>query len=402
MTERDPRPKPAGVILSSVIDPIREAWATLGQRPGRTLLTATASALGVGVLVLTLGLTDTLSRQVSAEFDALRATEVVVRPTIGGPNLDGIAEQRVRQINGVLKAGVIVRRGPAALQKATVQTGNPLVSVEVVAATPNGLEALGLTLVSGRAFDAFHNTQAPKVAILGPGLARRLGMQAVDGTASMLINDEPHLILGIAGEVTRRPALAGFVIVPLTDAPRTPSESDLEELLIEVMPGAASVVAQQVAYAVSPRAPEFLEVRSPPDPTAFRQGIEASLRTSLVALGVTILIIGLLGIANSSFVSVLERTSEIGLRRAIGAGPGHIRLQVLTESGLTGGIGGVIGSCLAIVTLVLLSAANGWTPTISSTVPLLGPVAGTFAGCLAGLVPARRATRVQPAQALRA
>ncbi|MEX0865622.1 MAG: ABC transporter permease [Acidimicrobiia bacterium] len=384
-----------------MVDPVREAWATLAQRPGRTLLTATASALGVGVLVLTVGLTDTLARQVSDEFDALRATEVVVRPALGGSNLAASAEQRVSGINGVERLGTIVRLGPAAIGRTTIKTGEPTVSADVLAVTPGALDALGLTLRNGRHFDFFHTTQAPQVVILGAGVAQRLGIQSPDGTAAVLINDQPHVIIGIADEVTRRPAYTGVVIIPLTNEPRSPTESNLEELLIQTAPGAASVVAQQVAVAISPHAPETLETTFPPDATAFRQGIETSLRSSLLALGVTILIIGLLGIANASFISVLERTSEIGVRRAIGARPSHIWLQVLTESGLTGGIGGTIGSSLAIITLVALTTMSGWTPTITSAVPVLGPLMGACAGCLAGLAPARRATRIQPTEALR-
>ncbi len=294
-----------------------------------------------------------------------------------------------------------LRKTRGTSRRTTIQTGESTVTADILAVSPSALHVLGVELSSGRLYDTFHTTHAPNVAILGEGAARRLGISHTDGTASITINSRPYTVIGIAATVTRRPAYTGMILIPLTDEPRSPAEANLEELLIETAPGAASVVASQAAVAISPHTPDQFTITAPPDASTFRQGIETTLRSTLLALGGVILIIGLLGIANATFVSVLERTNEIGIRRAIGARPLHISLQVLTESGITGGIGGLIGTSLAITTLVALSATNGWTPTLTATLLPLGPALGAITGCLAGIPPARRATRIQPTQALR-
>lgn len=100
-------------------------------------------------------------------------------------------------------------------------------------------------------------------------------------------------------------------------------------------------------------------------------------------------------------MSVLERTGEIGLRRALGARARHITLQFLAESGVLGALGGIVGTSLGVVTVVGVAVARDWTPVVHPATAATAPVAGLVTGVLAGLYPAWRASRIQPAEALR-
>lgn len=383
------------------MDPVGEAWATLNRRPGRTLLSALASAFGIGVLVLTAGLTSTLSQTVAAEFDALRATEVVVTPMAGAPRLPPDAESSVTRIDGVRSAGLIVSLGSSAVRRTTIDLGEPPLSVEMIAASPDALVTLGITFSSGRLYDAFHTERWPNVAIVGKNAAQRLGLAPADGTASISIDGTPYLLIGIADSVLRRPGYAGSIFIPIVKDIDAETAGGVEELLIETEPGAATVVALQAPVAIKPTAPTDVQASAPPDPKSFRRTIEANLQAALLAIGATVLIIGLFGIGNAAFVSVLERTTEIGVLRSIGARPAHIWLQITVETALVGAIGGVIGTSLAVTALVMVSAQQGWSPTMDQAVPLAGPLAGAVMGTIAGILPARRAIRVQPLEALR-
>jgi ABC-type antimicrobial peptide transport system permease subunit len=112
-------------------------------------------------------------------------------------------------------------------------------------------------------------------------------------------------------------------------------------------------------------------------------------------------VVGAIGIANVTLVSVMERTGEIGLRRALGATRRHIALQFLLESSAIGIVGGILGASLGTLVVVGVSAYESWTPVLDPYVPFAAPLIGGLVGLLAGSYPALRAARMEPVEALR-
>jgi putative ABC transport system permease protein len=389
-----------------------EALAGLLQRPGRSVLTMLGTVLGIGGFVAIVGLSQTASGQIGSAFSRLDATEVTVTDTAAGltkvPTLDfpSDADAVAGRIHGVVAAGVFWTvppgHGPVSTRPPSAPAGG--LSLTVTAATPGALMASGATLRAGVLFNRFHQDHAQNVAVVAADTAAQLGLTSLADQPAIFIGGRPFTVIGILSGDQRLPQLNLGVIVPEKTALRVwglPDHNGPAQMIIHTRLGAAPVVASQVPVALRPTDPLALTASAPPNGSELRQEVASSLSTLLLALAGIALIIGMVGIANTTLVAVLERRSEIGLRRAIGARPVHIAAQFLTESTALGLFGGLIGASLGVVTILVVTVLHHWTAVLAPGLVLAAPAAGALIGLLAGLYPALRASAVEPAEALR-
>ncbi len=389
------------------VDVLFEASTAVWRRPVRTLLTALGTIVGVAAFVMTTGLAATASAQVSSSFDALEATEVRVQDVQpdGSHLFPADVDVRLSALNGVVAAGVIYElrhdedlaaRGSPSLN------GGVAAQIPILAASPGALDASRVTVGSGVLYGSFHADRAELVAVLGRVAADDLGIHDVSAQPAVFIGSRAFTVVGIIDNAVRNPGLLLSVVIPSSTERKYFGSGGIEaEVVIDTEPGAASLIGRQAALALRPDDPERLRVLVPPDPASLRNAVESEVTALYYALAGLSLAIGTIAIANSTLLNTIERRSEIGLRRALGAKRSHIVRQVVVEASITGAFAGVVGAALAVTGIGIISSLREWTATIEPLLVAAAPILGLATGALAGVVPAARASRTPPAVTLR-
>jgi len=399
--------KPSGITL---MDLFNEALAGMFARPGRMALTVLGIVIGLTALVATLGLSRTANNRIISAFDELAATGIVVTARAGPAGVDPKAmpwdaPDRLGRLNGVVAVGTLseVNVGSALVSTSLVRDPQSQTAfrLSVKAASPGLFAAVRAELETGRLPDLGHSERRDRVAVLGPTAALRLGIVGLKHLPAIAIGDDIYLVIGILRGVARQPELLGAVIIPEGTARQDFGLAGPGTVIIETRIGAASLIARQSPLALRPDNAKVLRVEFPPEPQRVRDTVQTDLNTMFLLLGGLSLIVGAIGIANITLVSVIERISEIGLRRALGATRAHIAAQFLLESASMGLIGGVLGASLGVLIVVAVSAYQVWTPVLDPAAPFLAPLVGGGIGLVSGTYPAWRAAQLEPVEAFR-
>jgi putative ABC transport system permease protein len=397
---------PSGMSVGDLAD---EALAGLFARPGRMSLTVLGTVIGLAALVATLGLSRTAGNRIVGHFDALAATEIVVsRSATASPEASALpwdAPARIERLNGVVAAGNMSKVNIGNSQVSTSPVSDPTrqttFQLAVQATSPGLFEAVRATMRNGRFLDEGNSIRGDRVAVLGPNAAEKLGITGVEQLPAIRIGDQIYAVVGILDTVARQPGLLGAVIIPEGTARNDFRLTSPEIVVVETRIGAAKLVSQQLPTALRPDSPRGLKVAKPPEPQRARDRVQSDLSLLFLMLGGVSLLVGAIGIANVTLVSVIERTGEIGLRRALGATRRHIALQFLLESATMGLVGGIIGACVGTLVVVGVAAYQDWTPVLDPLVPFVTPLLGALVGLVSGAYPAMRAARLEPVEALR-
>jgi len=378
--------------------------ATLGLRSRRlrAILSALGIAIGVGAMVGVLGVTESSQSNLIAQLNLLGTNMLTVT---NGQTFDGqetelpiTAMSMIRRIRGVLRAAPTAQVVTAGVYRNQLVPSGQTGGLEVRACDPSLLPALGASVWRGWFLNAA--TERYPATVLGYEAARTLGISRPG--ARVWLGGHWFTVTGVLSPLPLEPevdrsALIGFpVAASLFGYDGHPSR-----IYVRAAQNRVVRVADLLGPTADPVSPQDVNVSRPSDALAARIAVQQSGATLFLGLGAVALLVGAVGIANVMVVSVLERRSEIGLRRALGATRRHVALQFLTESLVLATCGGVAGVIIGIGATVAMAYLGGWTTLVPAEALWGGPAAAAGVGALAGLYPAWRAARLSPVDALR-
>jgi putative ABC transport system permease protein len=384
-------------------DLARVASIGLRTRRLRAGLSALGIAIGVAAIVAVLGLSSSSSAGLLAEIDKLGTNLLTV--TTGQTLFGDTAELPLASPGMIGRIGPVTQVADTGSTSAAVYRSPLIPSVEtgalsVQAATLQLLPVVGATVTHGAYLNAATATEP--VCVLGAAAAQRLGIDRVYPGERVWLGGMWFYVAGILSSAALAPEIDSSVLVGFPAA-KTYLGFDDHPTTIYVRTQTSQTAAVQAVLAATanPESPNEVDVSQPSAALVARADAQGALNGLFLGLGAVSLLVGAVGVANIMIISVLERRSEIGLRRALGATKGHIRIQFFAEAILLALLGGIVGVGAGTLATAIYANTKNWATVIPTLAWAGGLGAALAIGAVAGLLPAIRAARLAPTDALR-
>jgi len=390
------------------------ALASIGLRTRklRASLSALGIAIGVAAIVAVLGLAASSSATLLNEIQALGTNLLTVS---NGQTLAGAPAELPVAAPGMIARlpGVTAVQYTGLVNDVSAYRSPLIPSVETNALSVDagslGLPAVaGTSVAEGRYLNAA--TASEPVAVLGSTAAQFLGIDRIPPGERIWVGTSPtqgqwFYITGILRPIpgTYAPEINSAVLVGFPAAEHYLGlDGHPSQIYVRTVnnPAATTAVHNLLGYQADPENPSQVTVSQPSSALTAQADAKGALDTLFLGLGAIALLVGAIGVANIMVISVLERRSEIGLRRALGATKGQIRAQFLAEAILLSLAGGVIGVILGAAATAAYARVHGEPLVIPPESWAGGLAAALIIGALAGLLPAIRAARLSPTEAL--
>jgi putative ABC transport system permease protein len=383
------------------------ALASVGlrTRKARAALSALGIAIGVAAIVAVLGLARSSQAGLLAEISKLGTNLLTV--TNGQSLADGPAElpltapAMIGQLPGVT---AVQYTGDITTVSAYRSPYIPAINTNAITVAPASLglpAAAGTSVAAGSYLNAA--TAREPVAVLGAAAAQRLGLDRVWPGTRIWVGGMWFYVAGILKPAVLAPEIDSSVLIGFPAAEHYLGfDGHPSEIYVRTQdtPAAVNAVDGVLAAQAAPEDPSQANVSQPSSALTAQADAAGAFDTLFLGLGVVALLVGAVGVANIMVISVLERRQEIGLRRALGATKGHIRIQFLCEAIMLALAGGAAGVILGVISTVIYANTKGWSIVIPPEAWAGGLAAALLIGALAGLLPALRAARLSPTQAL--
>lgn len=384
-------------------DSARLSTVGLRTRKLRAGLSALGIAIGVAAIVAVLGLSSSSQAGLLNELTALGTNLLTVT---NGQTLTGQPAELSKAA-----PGMIARIGPVTdVEYTGVVNGvqayrSPLIpsietnALSVDASSLNLPETVGTSVARGVYLNAA--TANEPVAVLGAAAAQRLGLDRIFPGERIWVGGLWFYVAGILRPAILTPEIDSAVLVGFPSAERYLGfDGHPSEIYLRAQTSQIDAVDSVLGSTANPEAPNQVDVSQPSIALVAQADAKAALNSLLLGLGAISLLVGAVGVANIMLIGVLERRSEIGLRRALGATKGHIRMQFLSEAIVLAVLGGVLGVAIGALSTAVYASVKGWSVVVPALAWGGGFGIAVLIGAMAGLLPALRAARLSPTEAL--
>jgi putative ABC transport system permease protein len=384
-------------------DMMRVASVGLRTRRLRATLSALGIAIGVAAIVAVLGLSASSQAGLLAEISQLGTNLLEV--TNGQTLFGGTAELPKAAPAMIARIGPVTQTQYTGTTSATVYRTPliPAVNTNALSVDASSLglpDAVGSSLYAGVYLNAA--TAHEPVCVLGAAAAQRLGIDRIIPGERVWVDNTWFYVVGILNPAVLTPEIDSSVLVGFPAAESYlgfdghPSTVYLRTATNEV-----TAVDSVLAATANPENPGNVDVSRPSDVLTAQADAKGAFNDLFLGLGAVALLVGAVGVANIMVISVLERRSEVGLRRALGATKANIRAQFLSEAILLSLLGGAVGVGAGALATVIYASTKGWAIDVPPVAWIGGFAAAVVIGAVAGLLPALRAARLSPTDALR-
>lgn len=387
-------------------DMLRLATIGLRTRKLRAALSVLGISIGIASLVAVLAISETSKADLLAQIERLGTSLLTVEPgeSLFGDEteLPAAAAGRVRMLPEVESASAVTQVSGVTVRRSSYVPEEVTGGIAVRAAEDSLLDTLDGELRAGRFLDPA-SERYPAI-VLGAKTAQRLGIERVEGVTQVFLSGRLFTVVGILEPLRLAPEIDSSALIGYPVAKRLfGTERSASQIYVRTREGEVEVnrAAALLPSAADPWDPDEVAVSRPSDALEAQVAAEGAFTSLFLGLGAVALLVGGIGIANVMIISVLERRSEVGLRRALGARRRHIAVQFLSESFVLGILGGAAGVLLGAGATAAYAAFEGLELLVPPVAIGGGLLAACLLGGLAGLYPALRAARLTPTEALR-
>ncbi len=401
---------------------VRLAIIALLRNKMRSFLTMLGVIIGVGAVIAVVAIGEGAKAQVASSFAAMGTDLLIVMPgsTSAGGAAGGFGSSPTLTWDDLramqTELGSVKSAAPSLGSNAQILGEEQNWSTRVTGTTPDYFITRNWPVDKGIAFGQSDVDSSSKVVVLGATVANKLFGENADPVGQIVrIKNVPFEVIGVAGKKGQSPMGQDYddtVFVPVTTYQRFIGKGLQKYLNGTIFVAALSTAevpkAQQEIIALlrdrhrlAASEDDDFSVRSLAEVADAQAQSTKTLTLLLTSVAAVSLLVGGIGIMNIMLVSVTERTREIGVRMAIGAKPRHILSQFLAEAVAISMVGGLLGVALGTLASQRIALEFKWPTLIRADVTIIAVVFSALVGICFGLYPARKASRLDPIQALR-